>query len=902
MRKFLPSLVLILFLGLGTCFQAHSQCVATDVTQPSNLVVCPGSSTSVLNFSSSVSGTTFHWENSNTAIGLPVSGNGSLPTFMATNAGSSSLSSIITVTPFKGTTPYAYVANYYSNSISVINVSSGSVIKTITGVDHPYEIAVSPDRLHLYVSAQASGSIKVINTFDNTVSKVINVGGALVKIAISPDGKRLYVLDFLSSQVSVIHTDDYTVDPVKISAGSDTQSMELSPDGSRLYVVNKSANKILVFNTNDYSYTSITLTTKDPLSLIFSPDGSKMYIRHSGVSSTTVIRTSDNTEIGKMPVALLSMRVSADGTKLYGIKSLSPSGTALSVSSTTAPYPELAAISIGDYANSVALAPDASKIYVSIGNSFSTPDDVVQVFNASNYSSAGTITVGATPINIVAANIPCASTPKSFTVTVNPATQITGQPSSQSKKIGDNVDFSVVASGTNLHYQWKKEGSNVGTDASTFNLTGVNAADAGTYSVVVTGDCGVVTSGTATLTIIKNTPDLTFQSSVSRIYGAEDFAAGATSNSTGVISYTVDKSDIATVNADGTIHIKNAGTVTITATQAETADYSSATANQTLTINKAPLTITADNKVKLEGMVNPELTASYTGFVRGESQSVLSSLPVLSTTASSRSYAGKYDIEVKNAAADNYDITYVKGTLTVNSVGNNLKVAATSETCKTSNNGEINITATQPLTYTAVISSNSTTNSYSFTTAKKIENLSAGTYNVCVTAAELEGFEQCYNIEVTEPKDLSAYARVNKDQKTIIVDLSGAQRYWIELNGKTYTTTESQITLPAVSANNSLKVTTDKPCQGVIERNINLSGDVLVYPNPFTDKVHIDLGNAATSKVQVEVSDLLGKNVYNATLVNNSNIEIDLSSLTPGVYMMKVTAGNSVSTHKIIKK
>ncbi|HWJ28592.1 MAG TPA: MBG domain-containing protein, partial [Flavisolibacter sp.] len=305
---------------------------------------------------------------------------------------------------------------------------------------------------------------------------------------------------------------------------------------------------------------------------------------------------------------------------------------------------------------------------------------------------------------------------------------------------------------------------------------------------------------------------------------------------------------------------------------------------------------------KLEGMANPELTASYSGFVSGESQSVLTSLPGLSTAASTLSPAGTYDIDVKNAAADNYDITYVKGTLTVNPLANNLKVSSTSESCKTSNNGEINITATQPLTYTATITGNSTPNSYSFTSSKKIDNLSAGTYNVCVTAEELVGYQQCYNVEVTEPKDLSAYARVNRNQKTITVDLSGAARYWIELNGKIYSTTESQITLPALSTNNVLKVATDKPCQGVIERNINLSGEVLVYPNPFSDKVRIDLGSSDASKVQVEVSDLLGKKVYSATLVNNNNIEVDLSSLVTGVYMVKVTAGNSISTHKIIKK
>ena len=106
----------------------------------------------------------------------------------------------------------------------------------------------------------------------------------------------------------------------------------------------------------------------------------------------------------------------------------------------------------------------------------------------------------------------------------------------------------------------------------------------------------------------------------------------------------------------------NAGSYTVIGTIND-ANYQGSATN-TLVINKAALTVTADNKTKIYGTTNPPLTASYNGFVGGENASVLSSPVVLSTTATTTSGAGTYPITASGAAAANYTIQYVNGTLT----------------------------------------------------------------------------------------------------------------------------------------------------------------------------------------------------------------------------------------------
>ena len=105
------------------------------------------------------------------------------------------------------------------------------------------------------------------------------------------------------------------------------------------------------------------------------------------------------------------------------------------------------------------------------------------------------------------------------------------------------------------------------------------------------------------------------------------------------------------------------GTYAITASGATDSDYTVTYANGTLTITKAPLTITADNKSKVYGQPNPTLTATYTGLA---SWDTASTAPVtLTTTAAATSGVGAYAITPHASANANYTITCVNGTLSI---------------------------------------------------------------------------------------------------------------------------------------------------------------------------------------------------------------------------------------------
>ncbi len=91
---------------------------------------------------------------------------------------------------------------------------------------------------------------------------------------------------------------------------------------------------------------------------------------------------------------------------------------------------------------------------------------------------------------------------------------ITSQPSSQTKAEGESVTFSISATTTSgtLSYQWKKNGSNVGTNSTSYTINPVAVGDDGASIVCeVSNGTSTVTSSTATLTVhyvtITDNPD-----------------------------------------------------------------------------------------------------------------------------------------------------------------------------------------------------------------------------------------------------------------------------------------------------------------------------------------------------------------------------------------------------------
>lgn len=83
------------------------------------------------------------------------------------------------------------------------------------------------------------------------------------------------------------------------------------------------------------------------------------------------------------------------------------------------------------------------------------------------------------------------------------------------------------------------------------------------------------------------------------------------------------------------------------------------------TVGKAELTVTADDKTIAYGDAAPVYTATYSGFVNGDDKDDLGGTLTFECTYAAGYDVGEYDITPSGLTSDNYNITFVPGTLTV---------------------------------------------------------------------------------------------------------------------------------------------------------------------------------------------------------------------------------------------
>jgi len=209
-------------------------------------------------------------------------------------------------------------------------------------------------------------------------------------------------------------------------------------------------------------------------------------------------------------------------------------------------------------------------------------------------------------------------------------------------------------------------GSPVDTDLITGTPARLPGNDVGTYAIErgsLTGGGNIHLSFVgATFTINQALLELTADD-LSKTYGTEDPP----------LSFTVTGGALAYEDAvSGTLSRdpgENTGSYTISGGDLSAgSNYIMSFVNGQFTVNKATLTVTAEDKSILYGESIPSLSYVYSGFAFGEDPTVLDTEPSVGTEASQLSEPGSYPISLSGGADNNYSFDFIEGTLTVQKV------------------------------------------------------------------------------------------------------------------------------------------------------------------------------------------------------------------------------------------
>ena len=244
-----------------------------------------------------------------------------------------------------------------------------------------------------------------------------------------------------------------------------------------------------------------------------------------------------------------------------------------------------------------------------------------------------------------------------------------------------DITYGVALSGTQLNATATYNATNV-PGTLTYSApagTYLNAGNNQTLSVTFTpADANSFLPVTTSVAVNVLPAPLTITAnSTNKVYGAA--LPGLTASYSGFVNGDT-ASSLSTAVTLGTTATASSptGVYPITASGAVGANYLISYETGTLAVTTAPLTITANSTNKVYGAALPVLTASYSGFVNGDTASSLSTAVTLGTTATASSPTGVYAITASGAVGTNYAISYVAGTLAVTAA--NITVTADSQT------------------------------------------------------------------------------------------------------------------------------------------------------------------------------------------------------------------------------
>jgi gliding motility-associated-like protein len=379
--------------------------------------VSSGTNTTVVNFTGTANTTT--WTNDMPGIGLAAYGSGNIPSFSAVNTGSSPVTATIIVTPRPS--DFAYISNTHSNSVSVINTATNTLVATVPVGSQPQGVAVSPDNGYVYIANSTANTVSVINTATNTVTATIPVGQSPQAVSVSYDGSQVYVCNIFDGSVSVIASASNMV-TATITGFIQPYALAASPVSHILFVANVSGT-VSVVNTSSNTIQQAINVGQDPYQIIVSPDGSRVYVTNFSSNTVSVINTAtysvvNTIDVGSGPGGLA---ISPDGSFLYVSCYFGGNVTVINTSSGQI----VQTININSPIGISATA-DGKEVYV-VNNPPGGPTgstNTVTIISTATNSVVTTAPVGLAPNslgNFMAAGTGCIGTPVTFTITVNPS-------------------------------------------------------------------------------------------------------------------------------------------------------------------------------------------------------------------------------------------------------------------------------------------------------------------------------------------------------------------------------------------------------------------------------------------------------------------------------------------------
>lgn len=497
-----------------------------------------------------------------------------------------------------------------------------------------------------------------------------------------------------------------------------------------------------------------------------------------------------------------------------------------------------------------------------------------------------------------------------------------------------NGDKSIEQRGTYGTKEVPDEANVPGARWLPATFTGVDGAF---YLFGGTGNDGNVSEGDLNdfwrISEPKNSQSIAFDELSQKKYGDDPFEIEAMVSSGLTPFFTSSDKSVATVSGN-TITILKSGITVITVSQPGTAEYYGAkSAAQVLTVNKATLTATADDKSKDYGAANPDFSITYSGFVNGEDETVLDTAPSASTSAALTSDVGVYSISLSDGLDSNYRIEGTSGILTVIKITLVITADDLIREIREDNpgftftytgfvNGETETILDEAPVAITTAETASPTGSYAISLSGGNDNnydlnLEAGI--LTVIGPEVS-FPTRIDFEATG-RDLTSTMvliidnigdgpmRINEitlpegfsiDESSLVIDSGTSHELIITFQPIEVEVYEGEMSIVSNAGNDIINLSGEGMLVTSLEEEVSAK-QVKVFPNPAGSSFSIDLSALTVKKHSVSMVDARGGVLFSKSLGEGEIlIKVDMAGQKNGLYLVHIKTAKGTVTKKLL--
>jgi len=224
----------------------------------------------------------------------------------------------------------AYVSNEKDNTLSVIDLDSLKVIKTIEVGERPRGIIFNKDYSRLYICASDSDTVQVMDVATGKIIADLPSGDDPEQFALHPSG-RLYIANEDDNVVTVVDTITRKV-VGQVDVGVEPEGMAVSPDGKIVVNTSETTNMVHWIDAETHEILDNTLVDQRPRHVEFNKDGSLLWASAEIGGTVSVIDSTTRVEIKKIGFQVkgvhkdriqpVGIKLSADGR--YAFVALGP--------------------------------------------------------------------------------------------------------------------------------------------------------------------------------------------------------------------------------------------------------------------------------------------------------------------------------------------------------------------------------------------------------------------------------------------------------------------------------------------------------------------------------------------------------------------------------------------------